>query len=131
MNLLLDTHILLWHLADDTKLSKQTSGLIENEANNKFLSIVSLWEIELKRNIGKLSITQPIESLLPPEIVILPLQIEHIGHLKQLPFHHRDPFDRIIISQAIVEGFSLLTDDGVFKHYPLRQNSCRVKFLIH
>jgi PIN domain nuclease of toxin-antitoxin system len=117
MNLLLDTHILLWHLADDTKLSKQTSGLIENEANNKFLSIVSLWEIELKRNIGKLSITQPIESLLPPEIVILPLQIEHIGHLKQLPFHHRDPFDRIIISQAIVEGFSLLTDDGVFKHY--------------
>jgi PIN domain nuclease of toxin-antitoxin system len=104
-------------LADDTKLSKQTSGLIENEANNKFLSIVSLWEIELKRNIGKLSITQPIESLLPPEIVILPLQIEHIGHLKQLPFHHRDPFDRIIISQAIVEGFSLLTDDGVFKHY--------------
>jgi PIN domain nuclease of toxin-antitoxin system len=117
MNLLLDTHILLWHLADDTKLSKQTSGLIENEANNKFLSIVSLWGIELKRNIGKLSITQPIESLLPPEIVILPLQIEHIGHLKQLPFHHRDPFDRIIISQAIVEGFSLLTDDGVFKHY--------------
>jgi PIN domain nuclease of toxin-antitoxin system len=117
MNLLLDTHILLWHLADDTKLSKQTSGLIENEANNKFLSIVSLWEIELKRNIGKLSITHPIESLLPPEIVILPLQIEHIGHLKQLPFHHRDPFDRIIISQAIVEGFSLLTDDGVFKHY--------------
>ncbi|MFM8341735.1 MAG: type II toxin-antitoxin system VapC family toxin [Methylomonas sp.] len=117
MNLLLDTHILLWHLADDIKLSKQTSGLIENEANNKFLSIVSLWEIELKRNIGKLSITQPIESLLPPEIVILPLQIEHIGYLKELPFHHRDPFDRIIISQAIVEGFSLLTDDGVFKHY--------------
>ena len=62
---------LLWHLADDTRLSKQISGLIENEANNKFLSIVSLWEIELKRNIGKLSITQPIESLLPPEIVIL------------------------------------------------------------
>ncbi len=117
MNLLLDTHILLWHLADDTRLSKQTSGLIEKEANNKFLSIVSLWEIELKRNIGKLSITHPIESLLPPEIVILPLQIEHISHLKQLPFHHRDPFDRIIISQAIVEGFSLLTDDGVFKHY--------------
>ncbi len=82
--------------------SLETSALIENEAHNKFLSIVSLWEIELKRNIGKLSLTQPIETLLPQEIVILPLQIEHIGHLKNLPFHHRDRFDRIIISQAIV-----------------------------
>jgi PIN domain nuclease of toxin-antitoxin system len=117
MNLLLDTHILLWHLADDPKLSLETSALIENETHNKFLSIVSLWEIELKRNIGKLSLTQPIETLLPPEIVILTLQIEHIGYLKNLPFHHRDPFDRIIISQAIVEGYTLLTDDEAFKQY--------------
>lgn len=117
MNLLLDTHILLWHLADNPKLSLKASALIENEAHNKFLSIVSLWEIELKRNIGKLSLTQPIETLLPSEIVVLPLQIEHIGYLKNLPFIHRDPFDRIIISQAIVEGFSLLTDDNAFKHY--------------
>lgn len=117
MNLLLDTHILLWHLADNPKLSLETSALIENATHNKFLSIVSLWEIELKRNIGKLSLTQPIEALLPPEIVILPLQIEHIGYLKNLPFHHRDPFDRIIISQAIVEGHSLLTDDEAFKQY--------------
>ncbi len=104
-------------LSDNPKLSLETSALIENEAHNKFLSIVSLWEIELKRNIGKLSLTKPIETLLPQEIVILPLQIEHIGHLKNLPFHHRDPFDRIIISQAIVEGFSLLTDDEAFKQY--------------
>lgn len=117
MNLLLDTHILLWHLADNPKLSLESSALIENETHNKFLSIVSLWEIELKRNIGKLSLTQPIETLLPSEITILPLQIEHIGYLKNLPFHHRDPFDRIIISQAIVEGLSLLTDDTAFKHY--------------
>lgn len=82
MNLLLDTHILFWHLADNPKLSLETSALIENESHQKFLSIVSLWEIELRRNIGKLSITQPIETLLPKEIVILPLKVEHIGYLK-------------------------------------------------
>lgn len=117
MNLLLDTHILLWHLADNPKLSLETSALIENESHQKFFSIVSLWEIELKRNTGKLAITQPIETLLPEEIVILPLKVEHIGYLKNLPFHHRDPFDRIIITQTIVEGFILITDDEAFSKY--------------
>ena len=117
MNILLDTHILLWHLADNPKLSFEASNLIENEANQKFFSIVSLWEIEIKRNIGKLEITQPIETLLPKEIVILPLKINHIAHLKNLAFHHKDPFDRILISQAIVEGFNVMTDDELFKLY--------------
>lgn len=71
MNLLLDTHIFLWQLADDPKLSLETSALIENPIHQKYLSIVSLWEIELKRNIGKLSITQPLATLLPAEIIIL------------------------------------------------------------
>lgn len=117
MNILLDTHILLWHLADNPKLSLETSALVENPVHQKFLSIVSLWEIEIKRNIGKLEITQPIEMLLPKEIAILPLKIEHIAHLKNLPFHHKDPFDRIMIAQAIIEGFSVITDDGFFKFY--------------
>jgi PIN domain nuclease of toxin-antitoxin system len=117
MNFLLDTHILLWHLTDNPKLSLETSALIENEANQKFLSIVSLWEIEIKRNLGKLTLTQTIETLLPKEIIILPLKVEHIFYLKNLPFHHRDPFDRIIISQAIVEGFTVMTDDGFFSYY--------------
>jgi PIN domain nuclease of toxin-antitoxin system len=81
------------------------------------LSIVSLWEIEIKCNIGKLEITQPIEMLLPKEITVLPLRIDHIAYLKNLPFHHKDPFDRIMIAQAIIEGFTVLTDDGFFKFY--------------
>ncbi len=117
MNQLLDTHILLWHLEDNPKLSTETSALIENTAHQKFFSIVSLWEIEIKRNLGKLTVARPIETLLPREIIVLPLNIEHISHLKNLPFHHRDPFDRIIISQAIVENFTVITDDGYFKHY--------------
>ena len=117
MSYLLDTHILLWHLADNAKLSQETSALIEDQSKQKFLSIVSLWEIELKRNLGKLVVSQPIETLLPVEIIILPLKVDHISHLKKLPFHHRDPFDRIIISQAVVEGFTLVTDDEAFMHY--------------
>jgi len=117
MNLLLDTHIILWHLAGNSKLSLENSAMIESDAHNKYLSIVSLWEIELKRNIGKLTLNQPIEELLPEEIVILPLRIEHIAHLKNLPFHHRDPFDRMIIAQTVVEGFTLMSDDGAFGQY--------------
>lgn len=120
MNLLLDTHILLWHLEDNPKLSTETSALIENTAHQKFFSIVSLWEIEIKRNLGKLIVNQAIETLLPKEIIILPLKIEHISHLKNLPFHHRDPFDRIIISQAVVENFTVITDDGYFKQYDVK-----------
>ena len=117
MNILLDTHILLWHLTDNPKLSLEASAVIEDESHQKFFSIVSLWEIEIKRNLGKLEITQPIELLLPKEIEILPLKIEHIAHLKNLPFHHKDPFDRIIIAQAMVESFSLMSDDEFFKFY--------------
>jgi len=108
---------LLWHLADNPKLNLEISLLIENESHIKYLSIVSLWEIELKRNINKLTLAEPIENLLPTEIIITPLKIEHIGYLKNLPFHHRDPFDRILISQAIVEGYTLVTDDNAFKQY--------------
>lgn len=117
MNLLLDTHILLWHLEDNPKLNLEISALIEDKAHQIFFSMMSLWEIEIKRNLGKLIISQPIETLLPKEINLLPLKIAHISQLKHLPFHHRDPFDRIIIAQAIVENLTVVTDDGYFKHY--------------
>lgn len=120
MNLLLDTHILLWHLADNPKLSLETSALIENDVHNKFVSIVSLWEIEIKRNIGKLDVKQPIETLLPTELIVLPLKVEHVAYLKNLPFHHKDPFDRIMIAQAIVEDFTMITDDEFFSRYDVK-----------
>lgn len=117
MNLLIDTHILLWHLADNPRLDIKISECIENNDHKKFFSIVSLWEIEIKRNLGKLHIEQPIEKLLPNEIIILPLKVEHISELKNLPFHHRDPFDRMLIAQAIAEGLTIISDDSFFKHY--------------
>lgn len=120
MNILLDTHIFLWHLMDNPKLSFDISAVIENDTHQKFVSIVSLWKIEIKRNIGKLDVKQPIETLLPVELIVLPLKIEHIAHLKNLPFYHKDPFDRIMIAQAIVENFTVITDDEFFSRYDVK-----------
>ncbi len=119
MNLLLDTHILLWHLTDNPKLSREISRTIENPQHKKFISIASLWEVAIKRSLGKLEILQPIEILTPTEITILPLEISHISYLEKLPFHHRDPFDRIIIAQAIVEKLSVITNDDCFDYYEI------------
>jgi PIN domain nuclease of toxin-antitoxin system len=119
MNLLLDTHILLWHLTDNSMLTQKISQLIENPQHKKFVSIVTLWEIAIKRSLGKLKIEHPIEKLIPPEMTILPLEISHISYLEKLPFHHRDPFDRIIIAQAIVEKLSVITNDGDFEYYEI------------
>jgi len=119
MNLLLDTHILLWHLTDNPKLSREISRTIENPQHKKFISIASLWEVAIKRSLGKLEILQPIETLTPTEITILPLEISHISYLEKLPFHHRDPFDRIIIAQAMVEKLSVITNDDYFEHYEI------------
>ncbi len=117
MNNLLDTHILLWHLTDNPKLSKEKSEIIENKENQIFFSIASLWEIGIKNSIGKLEITQPIANIVPNEIVILDLKVRHIEKMMSLPFNHRDPFDRILIAQALSENFTIMTDDDWFKQY--------------
>jgi PIN domain nuclease of toxin-antitoxin system len=119
MNLLLDTHILLWYLQDNNRLSQKYIDAIENTTNRKFVSIASLWEISIKISLGKLSILQSIDTFLPNEISILPIEINHLIHLQNLPLHHRDPFDRIIISQAIVENMQLLSDDANFPLYEI------------
>ncbi len=100
MNILLDTHILLWQLTDNPKLSKQKSEIIENKENQIFFSIASLWKIGIKNSIGKLEITQPIVNLVPNEIVILDLKVHHIEKMMRLPFNDRDSFDRILLAKA-------------------------------
>jgi len=119
MNILLDTHILLWHLMDDPRLNEDKSQIIENTQHNKFLSIASLWEIAIKSSIGKLHIQQSIETIVPQEVTILDIKLPHIQEVQQLPFHHRDPFDRIIIAQAICEKFTIMSDDKYFQHYDI------------
>jgi PIN domain nuclease of toxin-antitoxin system len=117
MKILLDTHILLWHLTDHPKLSQKSSDLIESPDHEKFLSIASLWEIAIKSSLGKLEIQCALDLIVPREIIILDIKIEHLKQVQKLPLHHRDPFDRLLIAQAVSEKLNVMTDDECFKQY--------------
>ncbi|PIY12570.1 MAG: PIN domain nuclease [Flexibacter sp. CG_4_10_14_3_um_filter_32_15] len=119
MEILLDTHVLLWHLTNNPRLSKSKSELIENANHKKYLSIVSLWEIAIKKSLGKLDIDIPLNKMIPKEIILLDITISHLEILQTLPFHHKDPFDRVIISQAISENLLLMSEDGNFSLYEI------------
>jgi PIN domain nuclease of toxin-antitoxin system len=120
MKLLIDTHIFLWYIWGNTKLTVKIREMIDNTNNQKYLSIASLWEIAIKANIGKLKINQPFEVIVPKELNILPIKFNHLNTLVSLPHNHKDPFDRIIISQAISEKFNVLSIDENFKYYDIR-----------
>jgi PIN domain nuclease of toxin-antitoxin system len=117
MNLLLDTQVFLWHITDNPLLKHEDSDIIEDPSHTKFLSIASLWEIAIKTSLGKLTVTQPLDSIVPQEIVVLDITIAHLMYVQTLPFHHRDPFDRLIIAQASVEKMRLMSRDRHFKMY--------------
>jgi len=123
MNLLLDTHILLWYLENNPKLPETWKLSIENRHNNISVSIASLWEIAIKISLGKLELMDDlstIEEILHQQgIAILPIKTSHLLQLLSLPFHHRDPFDRLIIAQAQGEQMTLVSDDSQFAHYPV------------
>jgi PIN domain nuclease of toxin-antitoxin system len=120
MNILLDTPILLWHLTDNPRLSREYSAAIEDPKNQLFFSIVSLWEMAIKSSIGKLELLHPIDKLVPSEMAILNLKMSHIKNVQTLALHHRDPFDRMIISQAMIDHLFVMTDDANFKYYDIK-----------
>lgn len=120
MRILLDTHILLWFLTDDERLSQTQIDLIENKENELFFSLGSLWEIAIKAGLFKLSIPSPIDRLVPAEVQLVDIRIPHLGAYQQLPLIHKDPFDRLLIAQSQVEDFWLLTDDSKFSGYPVK-----------
>ncbi|MCF0071904.1 type II toxin-antitoxin system VapC family toxin [Dyadobacter sp. CY261] len=120
MKILLDTHILLWFLTDDERLRKAHIDLIDDKQNELFFSIGSLWEIAIKAGLFKLTIPNPIDSLVPAEIQLLDIRVSHLTAYQQLPIIHKDPFDRLLIAQARVENLGLLTDDEKFQHYPVK-----------
>jgi PIN domain nuclease of toxin-antitoxin system len=113
MRLLLDTHILLWWLNDDKKLPKKAKQLIEQPANEVYISHISLWEIQIKIMTGKLhaNFDAILEQLPANNFLELSSRINHIAALADLPMHHQDPFDRLLISQAISEPLNLITHD--------------------
>jgi PIN domain nuclease of toxin-antitoxin system len=117
LRLLLDTHVLLWWLADDPALSKQARALIANEPE-VFASAASAWEIAIKRALGKLEAPEDLLSVLEVGgIRRLPIDLQHAAVAGALPRHHDDPFDRMLVAQAQREGLTLLTSDARISRY--------------
>ncbi len=121
MDFIVDTHAFLWFLEGNNNLSKNAREMIEELDTKKFISIVSIWEIALKINLGKLTLQISLEEL-KGEIFnnnfdILPLDFDHIIKLRELEDIHKDPFDRMIIAQATCEKCSIISKDGNFKFY--------------
>lgn len=125
MRVLLDTHTLLWAANDSPQLSRYAQELLEDTANELILSTASLWEIAIKLSIGKLKLGSPFLEFVATKVTdkgieLLPAEPKHLDVFSTLPLHHRDPFDRLIIAQGLVEGVPILTRDGVFGDYGVR-----------
>lgn len=121
MQYLLDTHALIWFLEDDPQLSPKVRTEIMDINNQCFVSIASLWETAIKVSLRKLQLKSDfnkiIDFLSDTSIEILTIEFTHLQRLLSLPFHHRDPFDRIIIAQGLDENFTIMTKDEQFSHY--------------
>ncbi len=126
MRFLLDTHILLWMRLNDPRLDRaRWEPILFDSANEVFFSIVSIWEIAIKRGLGKLKLQGTLEEFSRSLVTvqgfqILPIEVTHLARVEKLPLHHRDPFDRLLIAQAIELGATAITDDSDWKKYPVK-----------
>ena len=122
--MLLDTHTLLWFLNNETKLPTSVRQRIEN-TEIVCVSIASIWEIAIKVNVGKLRLLSPLETIqiniIALNIQELPISFSDVQHYVSLPLHHRDPFDRILIAQAINRSLSIVSADTAFDAYPIKR----------
>lgn len=124
MRLLLDTHAFLWFIGGDSRLSSHARREIESPANERLLSVASLWEMAIKASLGKLKLALPMPQLVNEHAVgngieILPIKPEHLDRLTSLPFHHRDPFDRLIIAQSLAEDVPVVSSDSELGAYEI------------
>jgi PIN domain nuclease of toxin-antitoxin system len=124
MKLLLDTHSFLWFIGGSDRLSSTARSLIEDPDNQPLLSMASLWEMAIKVSIGRLKLSLPFEELIPEQmdlngVDVLDIRTEHVARVVHLPFHHRDPFDRLLIAQAKVEGMPIVGADDAFDAYTI------------
>ena len=121
MRYLLDTHIFLWWLKGDKRLGRKTKEIIRNSHNEIFISVVSTWEMSIKQKVGKLSLKASVgEYFEQSGFLILDVVLDHILALEKLPFHHQDPFDRLLVAQARAENLVFVTDDRKIKQYDLK-----------
>ena len=124
MRLLLDTHTFLWFLLDDLRLSPTARELIDDPANDIEVSPATYWEIAIKISLGKYELPEPYDVFIEREIAtndfrILPIEPKHTAALIILPYHHRDPFDRLLVAQAMAEDIPIVSVDLAFDAYPV------------
>ena len=122
MKLLIDTHVFIWLNEESSQLSNKVKALYRSREHEVYLSIASAWEMQIKAQLGKLDLAMPIAALVSKniqenDIYLLPIDLSHIAQLEKLPPHHKDPFDRMIIAQAMIEEFTIVSIDSAFANY--------------
>lgn len=122
MRLLLDTHALIWSQDDTSNLSPAAVAALRDPNNDLVLSVVTVWEIGIKTSIGKLSLSKPFRTWVETafrdlRLVDLPISLDNVERLTALPFHHKDPFDRLLAAQALTEAIPLISADAAFDPY--------------
>ena len=123
MRLLLDTHAFLWWISADDRLSANARDVISDGTNDVWFSAASGWEIVVKSSLGRLTVDRPLDELVPEQLEanafqVLPIHLRHVLAIDELPDLHRDPFDRVLVAQALVEDLALVTGDPVIARYP-------------
>ncbi len=126
MDYLIDTHTLLWIVTDSPKLSKRAKELYLDSENKIVISLSSIWELAIKSSIGKLILKKSLENFIEEHIKgnniqILNIELPHILRIEKLPFYHRDPFDRMIISQQIENNLTIIGADSIFDKYGVKR----------
>jgi PIN domain nuclease of toxin-antitoxin system len=123
MKLLLDTHTFIWWISKPNQLPANVLALLDNEANIPVISVVNIWEIQIKNAAGKMDVNLPLEEIVTVyrenDIAILPILPEYVLRLSHLPKLHHDPFDRILVAQALVENITILSKDSMIKQFPV------------
>jgi PIN domain nuclease of toxin-antitoxin system len=126
MDLLLDTHAFLWAAASPSRLGPRARRAILDPRNRVYLSLASVWEMAIKASLGKLRLSAPLSELVARAqseqgITLLPLELDPVLRVQDLPWHHRDPFDRLIIAQAVAGSLAIVGRDSTFDAYPVRR----------
>ena len=125
MRVLLDTHAFLWFIADDARLSARAREAIAG-ADEAFVSLATCWEIAIKVSIGKLTLSAPVDRFLPLHLAdngfqLLPIELGHVTRVATLPWHHRDPFDRVLVAQSLDETLTVASADPIFRKYGVKR----------
>ena len=126
MRLLLDTHVFLWWVDDAQPLSSRAREAIASAENECLVSVASCWEMAIKARLGKLELPAPMERFAPEQLAVnrfqrLEIDFRHVARVAKMPFHHRDPFDRLLAAQALEEGLTFVSADPVFRKYKVRR----------